>query len=71
MSANKLSLFKNDNFWNTTLEELYLFNPLFEEYVLENKQITVYYVVRQQRDKQHKPMWEILLIPQFIEDLAN
>ena len=71
MSANKLSLFKNDNFWNTTLEELYLFNPLFEEYVLENKQITVYYVVRQQRFKQNKPMWEILLIPQFIEDLAN
>ena len=71
MSAYNVSLFKNDNFWNTTLEELYLFNPLFDEYVLENKQITVYYVVRQQRFKTNKPMWEILLLPQFIEDLAE
>ena len=71
MANYGISLIKNENFWNTTEEELYLFNPLFDEYVLEDKPITVYYVVRQQRFNQNKPMWEILLLPDFIDSLKT
>lgn len=70
MANYGISLIKNENFWNTTENELYLFNPTFDEYLLEDKAITVYYVVRQQTYKEHKPMWEILLIPQFVESLV-
>ena len=69
MANYGISLIKNDNFWNTTEEELYLFNPVFDECVLENKEITVYYVTRQLSYQSEKPMWEILLIPQFLENL--
>lgn len=69
MAKYNISLIKNDNFWNTTEEELYLFNPVFDEFVLENKAITIYYVVRQLEYSSNKPMWEILLLPQFLESL--
>ena len=71
MSSKDVSLIKNENFWNTTLEELYLFNPLFDDYVLEEQQITVYYVVRQLSYQSKKPMWEILLLPDFVESLKS
>lgn len=71
MANYGVSLIKNDNFWNTTEVELYLFNPTFDEYLLEDNPITVYYVVRQQRYSKDKPMWEILLLPQFIESLST
>ena len=69
MANYDISLIKNENFWNTTEEELYLFNPTFDDYILEDNPITVYYVVRQQRFMTNKPMWEILLLPDFIESL--
>ena len=69
MANYGISLIKNENFWNTTEEELYLFNPTFDDYILEDNPITVYYVVRQQRFMTNKPMWEILLLPDFIESL--
>lgn len=71
MANYNVSLIKNDNFWNTTEEELYRFNPMFDEYILEDKAITIYYVVRQLEYSVKKPMWEILLLPQFIESLAT
>ena len=70
MANYGVSLIKNDNFWNTTEEELYRFNPTFDDYLLENKAITVYYVVRQQRYSQDKPLWEILLLPDFITSIT-
>ena len=69
MANYGISLIKNENFWNTTEDELYRYNPLFDEYVLEDKAITVYYIVRQQRYQSGKPMWEILLLPQFLESM--
>lgn len=69
MANYGISLIKNQNFWNTTEEDLYRYNPLFDEYVLEDKAITVYYIVRQQRYQSGKPMWEILLLPQFLESM--
>jgi hypothetical protein len=69
MANYGISLIKNENFWNTTESELYKFNPLFDEYVFENNPITVYYVVRQQRYAYSKAIWEILLIPDFVNDL--
>ena len=69
MANYGISLIKNENFWNTTESELYKFNPLFDDYVFENNPITVYYVVRQQRYAYNKAIWEILLIPDFINDL--
>lgn len=69
MANYGISLIKNENFWNTTEEELYLFNPTFDDYILENNPITVYYVVRQLRYSSNKPMWEILLLPSFIDSL--
>ena len=71
MANYGISLIKNEDFWNTTEEELYKYNPLFDEYVLEDKEITVYYVVRQLRYSSKKPMWEILLLPDFLNDLQN
>lgn len=70
MANYGISLIKNDNFWNTTEDELYLFNPTYDEYLLENKAITVYYVVRQLEYSSKKPMWEILLLPQFVNSLV-
>ena len=69
MANYGISLIKNENFWNTTEEELYLFNPTFDDYILEDNPITVYYVVRQLRYSSNKPMWEILLLPSFIDSL--
>ena len=69
MANYGISLIKNNNFWNTTEEELYKYNPLFEGYVFENKSITIYYVVRQLRYSSNKAMWEILLLPDFLEAL--
>ena len=71
MANYGISLIKNEDFWNTTEDELYRYNPLFDEYVLEDKEITVYYIVRQQRYSSNKPMWEILLLPDFLNDLQN
>mgnify|MGYP003313432763 CR=1 FL=1 len=70
MANYNVVLIKNDNFWNTTENELYLFNPIYDEYLLENKEITVYYVVRQLQYSSKKPMWEILLLPQFVYSLV-
>lgn len=70
MANYNVSLIKNKNFWNTTEAELYLFNPVFDEYVLEDKPITVYYVVRQLEYSKNKPMWEILLLPEFLADIT-
>ena len=69
MANYGISLIKNENFWNTTESELYKFNPLFDDYVFEDNPITVYYVVRQQRYAYNKAIWEILLIPDFVNDL--
>ena len=71
MANYGISLIKNEDFWNTTEDELYRYNPLFDEYVLEDKEITVYYIVRQQRYSSSKPMWEILLLPDFLNELQN
>lgn len=64
-------LIKNENFWNTTEEELYLFNPYYDEYLMEEKTITVYYTPRQLSYSENKAMWEILLIPTSIPDMTK
>ena len=69
MANYGISLIKNDNFWNTTEEELYLFNPTYDDYLLENNPIIIYYVVKQLDYSDGKPMWEILLLPSFIDSL--
>lgn len=61
-----VALIKNDNFWNTTEEQLALFNPYYTDYLCEDEKVTLYYVNRQLGYKQNKAMWEILLIPQSI-----
>lgn len=69
MANYGISLIKNDDFWNTTEEDLYYYNPLFDDYVLEDNPITVYYTLRQLSYQSNKPMWEILLLPDFLNDL--
>ena len=69
MANYGISLIKNKNFWDTTEEDLYKYNPLFNNYILEPEPITVYYIVRQQRYQSGKPMWEILLLPGFLESM--
>ena len=69
MANYGISLIKNKNFWDTDENELYKYNQLFDEYVLEDNPITVYYIVRQQRYQSGKPMWEILLLPDFLNSL--
>lgn len=61
-----VALIKNNNFWNTTEDQLALFNPYYNDYLCEDEKVTLYYVNRQLGYKQNKPMWEILLIPQSI-----
>lgn len=70
MTTYNVVLIKNDNFWNTTEDELYLFNPIYDEYLLEDKPIDVYYVTRQLEYSNKKPMWEILLLPEFLADIT-
>ena len=71
MNNYGVALIKNNNFWDVDLDELYLFNPVFEEYVLENKEITVYYTVRQLEYQEGKPMWEILLVQDYLDSLVT
>lgn len=70
MANYNVVLIKNSNFWNTTEDELYLFNPIYDEYLLENKPIDVYFVTRQLEYSDKKPMWEILLLPDFLSDIT-
>ena len=70
MANYNVVLIKNENFWNTTEEQLYLFNPIYDEYLCEEKSIDVYYIPRQLEYSSKKPMWEILLVPQFINDIT-
>lgn len=67
MAQKNISLFKNENFWNTTSTNLALFNPFNDDYIKKDVQITVYYVVRQLRYQSKKTIWETLLIPDFID----
>ena len=67
MANYGISLIKNENFWNTTEEELYKYNQAFDQYVLEDEKIEVYYVVRQLDYQKDKALWEILLLPDFLE----
>lgn len=69
MANYNVVLIKNENFWNTTETELYLFNPIYDEYLCEDNPIEIYYVTRQLEYSEKKPMWEILLIPEFVESL--
>ena len=69
MANYNVVLIKNENFWNTTEEELYLFNPIYDDYLCEDNPIDVYYVTRQLEYSDKKPMWEILLVPEFVESL--
>lgn len=68
MANYNVVLIKNENFWNTTEDELYLFNPIYDEYLCEEKPIDVYFVTRQLEYSKNKPMWEILLIPESIPE---
>ena len=67
MANYGISLIKNENFWNTTEEDLYKYNQAFDQYVLEDEKIEVYYVVRQLEYQNNKALWEILLLPDFLE----
>lgn len=69
MANYNVVLIKNENFWNTTETELYLFNPIYDDYLCEENPIEVYYVTRQLEYSEKKPMWQILLIPGFVESL--
>lgn len=61
-------LIKNENFWNTTEEELYLFNPIYDDYLMEDNPLDVYYVTRQLDYSEKKACWQILLIPESIPE---
>jgi len=71
MANYGISLIKNENFWNTTEEELYNYNPLFDNYILEDEPIVMYYVVRQLRYQSNNALWEILIIPDYLEMLKT
>ena len=66
MANNNISLFKNDHFWNVTADE---FHDSFTQFIGQEQEITVYYVVRQQRFSSNKTIWESLLIPDFINSV--
>lgn len=66
MANYNVVLIKNENFWNTTEDELYLFNPIYEDYLCEENEIEIYYIPRQLNYSNNKPLWEILLIPESI-----
>ena len=69
MANYGISLIKNENFWNTTEEDLYKYNPTFDDYILEDEPIEIFYVVRQLRYQSNKALWEILIIPDYLEML--
>ena len=71
MANYGISLIQNENFWNTTEEELYKYNPLFDNYILEDEPIVMYYVVRQLGYQSNKALWEILIIPDYLEMLKT
>ena len=71
MANYGISLIKNENFWNTTEEDLYKYNPLFDNYILEDVPVVMYYVVRQLRYQENKALWEILIIPDYLEMLKT
>lgn len=71
MANYSISLIKNENFWNTTEEGLYKYNPLFDNYILEDEPIVMYYVVRQLEYQNNKALWEILIIPDYLEMLKT
>jgi len=61
--ANKgVVLLKNNEFWNKEESEL----VPYAAYLLEETAITIYYVTRQLSYSSNKAMWEILLIPDFL-----
>ena len=61
-----VALIKNDYLWNVTPG---MYHENFKQFIGENQKIDVYYVVRQQRYSDNKPIWEILLIPDFINSV--
>ena len=67
MAQKNITLFKNEDFWNTDATALAKYNPFNDDYIQENVKITVYYVLRQLRYQSKKTIWETLLIPDFIE----
>lgn len=71
MANYNVVLIKNSNFWNTTEDELYLFNPIYEEYLCEETPIEIYYIARQLDYSSGKAMWQILLVPDFINSLMQ
>ena len=68
MAQKNISLFKNNDFWNTTETSFAnYYESLYTDYLLIEEQITVYYVVRQLRYQSKKAIWETLLIPEFAD----
>ena len=68
MAQKNISLFKNNDFWNTTETSFAnYYESLYTDYLLVEEQITVYYVVRQLRYQSKKAIWETLLIPEFAD----
>lgn len=70
-AQNNLALIGNDNFWNTTVNDLANYNPFYDDYIQKDEQITVYYVLRhlsyQKKSGQtEKAIWKVLLVPDFI-----
>lgn len=61
-----VALIKNDYFWNITPGN---YHDSFEQYIKQDQKIDVYYVVRQQRFSEKEAIWEILLIPDFINSV--
>ena len=61
-----VALIKNDYFWNVNPGE---YHENFTQFIGLEQTIDVYYVVRQQRYSDKKPIWEILLIPDFINSV--
>lgn len=61
-----VALIKNNYFWNVNPGE---YHENFTQFIGLEQTIDVYYVVRQQRYSDNKPIWEILLIPDFINSV--
>ena len=67
-----LDLIHNDNYWAAEDSEIIRYNEAYKQgYIAQNKPIDIYYVVYQIRYVSKKTVWEIYLLNDFLNDLAQ
>ena len=66
---------KNDNFWNTTEEELALYNGYYADYIQESNTATVYYVINGLEYKTYSnktyPYYKVTLLHETIPEVST